>query len=136
MAYSDDEAETWSEEEPGVFFSSPLSLMQVKKTGEYTVAIFNPIPEFTGRDCAHRVGKEPWGRPPLVCAVSRDDGKNHNGTSFDKLFYLEDDRKNGYCYPAVFDGGDYFLTAYYHSNDTGHCLDSTKIMKVECGELE
>ena len=136
MAYSDNDAETWSDVEPGLFFSSPLSPMQVKKTGDYTVAIFNPIPEFSGRDCAHKGGKEPWGRTPLVCAVSRDDGKNHDGTSFKEMVYLEDDRTNGYCYPSIFSGKDYFLTAYYHTNDTGFCLNSTKVLKVMHSELE
>ncbi|MBQ8815478.1 MAG: exo-alpha-sialidase [Lachnospiraceae bacterium] len=132
MAFSEDDGETWSDLEPGLFFSSPTSPMQVKRAGNRTLAVFNPIPEYCGRDRA----REPWGRTPLVCAVSTDDGKSHDGRSFGKLFYLEDDRTNGYCYPAIFAGEDYFLTAYYHSNDTGHCLDSTKILKVMYEELE
>lgn len=131
MAFSTDNGETWSEPEPGLYFSSPASPMQVKKAGGYTLAVFNPVPEYCGRNKE----KEPWGRTPLVCAVSADDGKSHDGESFDKLFYLEDDRSNGYCYPAIFAGADYFLAAYYHSNGTGWCLDSTKIVKVRLEEL-
>ena len=131
MAFSDDDGETWSEVEPGLFFSSPNSPMQVKKAGKYTLAVFNPIPDFCGRDRE----REPWSRTPLVCAVSRDDGRNHDGTSFDQLVYLEDDRTNGYCYPAIFAGDDYFLVTYYHTNNTGYCLNSTKILKVQFSEL-
>lgn len=132
LAFSKDDGENWSDPEPGLFFSSPASPMQVKKVGKYTLAVFNPVPEYCGRDKV----KEPWGRTPLVCAVSSSDGRTHDENSFEKLFYLEDDWNNGYCYPAIFDGGDYFLTAYYHSNGTGYCLNSTKVVKVRIEELE
>lgn len=132
MSFSENDGETWSAPVPGLFFSSPTSPMQVKKVGEYTLAIFNPVPEYCGRDKE----REPWGRTPLVCAVSTSDGNTHDEKSFKKLFYLENDWNDGYCYPAIFDGGDYFLTAYYHSNGTGHCLNSTKVVKVKFEELE
>lgn len=131
MAFSRDDGETWSELEPGTYFTSPASPMQVKKVGTYTVAVFNPIPWYCGRDTV----REPWGRTPIVCAVSTDDGKSHNAESFSRLFYLEDDYSNSYCYPAIFEGNKYFLAAYYHSNDSGYALDSTKIIKVEYTEL-
>ena len=48
---------------------------------------------------------------------------------------IEDDPKNGYCYPTVFDGGDYLLVGYYHSNGSGVPLNSNKIVKVLKSEL-
>lgn len=126
MAWSSDEGETWSDPEPSRFFTGPGSPLSVKRVEEYTVAVFNPVPAFCGQDRK----THPWGRTPLVCAVSTDDGR-----TFDKLFYFEDNLKDGYCYTALFPGKDYFLAAYYHSNGTGWCLDSTKMIKVSLDEL-
>ena len=63
-------------------------------------------------------------------AISEDGGK-----TFSEGFLLEDDPANAYCYPAIFEGDDYFLTAYYHSNDSGVCLSSCKLTKVMYAEL-
>ena len=52
------------------------------------------------------------------------------------MFYIEDDLDNGYCYPAIFEGENSFLVAYYHSNNTDVCLNSTKIIKVMYDEIE
>lgn len=120
-----DSCENWTEPKPNRFFTSPASPMLMKRFGQLTLAVFNPIPSYTGRDPA-----EPWGRTPLIMAVSTNDGK-----SFEKLFCLEDDPKNGYCYPAVFDGGDYLLIGYYHSNNSGIPLNSNKIIKIQKSEL-
>lgn len=51
------------------------------------------------------------------------------------LFYPEDDLKNGYCCPAILEGEDYLLAAYYHSNNSGICLNSTKLVKVMYEEI-
>ena len=128
-AYSSDNGESWTLPEPDVRFSSPCSPMLVKYCCDKTVAIFNPIPEHVLRDD----DAEFWGRTPYVIAVSDD-----NGVSFtkEKLFYLEDDLNNGYCYPAVYDGGDYALVAYYHSNGSDCCLNSNKIIKINKDELD
>lgn len=125
--FSSDLGESWSTPKPNMFFSSPLSPMLVKDCGDLTVAIFNPIPEYKTRNEA-----EPWGRTPYVMAVSTDRAKTF---SDDKLYYIEDDLSNGYCYPAIIEGKDYFLAAYYHSNNTGVCLNSTKIIKVMYSEI-
>lgn len=132
MAFSRDDGETWTDIEPAFFFTSPPSPLSVKRAGKYTVAIFNPTPKFTARD----ENRGPWGRSPLVCAVSTDDGIHHDGKSFDKVFFLEDSLSDSYCYPAIFAGEDYFLTAYYHSGGSGWCLSSTKVVKVRFDELE
>ena len=126
--FSDDGGISWTQPKPNMFFSSPCSPMLVKDCGEYTVAIFNPEPEH-----ALRPESEPWGRTPYALAVSTDRAKTFTK---EKLFYLEDDRANGYCYPAIIECEGGFLAAYYHSNGTGICLNSTKIVKVMYEELE
>ena len=125
---SDDNGESWSVPQPDLFFSSPCSPMLVKACGKYTVAVFNPEPEHLLRN-----ESEPWGRTPYVIAVSTDGGK-----TFDKqnVFYIEDDRSNGYCYPAIIEVENGFLVAYYHSNGTDVCLNSTKMIKITYSELE
>lgn len=123
--FSDDECVTWTVPGPNKFFTSPASPLLMKPAGTQTVAIFNPTPVYTGRDC-----EGTWGRTPFVMAVSEDDGKTFPG-----LFYLEDDPKNGYCYPSFFDGGDYYLVGYYHSNNSGVPLNSNKIVKIMKSEL-
>lgn len=106
--------------------------MSVKKLGDHTVAVFNPIPVFTGRNPE----RGPWGRSPLICAVSSNDGITHDAESFDKIFYLEDDLADSYCYTALFAGEDYFLAAHYHSNGSGWCLSNAKMVKVFFDELK
>lgn len=123
--FSKDDGASWSVPQPSEFFTSPDSPMQMKRVGKYTVAVWNPIPNYTGRAM-----EGTGGRTPYVCAVSEDDGK-----TFPKLFYIEDDLSNGYCYPAILEGDDYFLVAYYHSNNSGYCLNCNKIVKVMLEEL-
>lgn len=124
-----DNGKSWTTPHPKKFFTSPLSPMSMKRVcGDKVVAVFNPIPSYTTRELTDT---RTWGRTPYVCAVSADDGNK-----FDKIFVLEDDDKNGYCYAAIFDGGDYFLVAYYHSNNSEGCLNSNKMIKVRKEELE
>lgn len=127
QSFSEDNGETWSAPEPNLFFSSPCSPMSVKKLSDFSVAVFNPIPEHILRDDE----KEFWGRTPYVLATSKD------GQSFSQeyLYYLEDDPNNGYCYPAIYDGDDYFLVAYYHSNNSDCCLNCNKIIKIMYDEI-
>ena len=126
-SFSSDNGITWTKPEPNLFFSSPCSPMLVKDCGDITVAVFNPVPEHIMRE-----ENDLWGRTPYVMAVSKYKGKTF---SRENLFYIEDDLNNGYCYPAVFDGGDYMLLAYYHSNNSGICLNSTKMIKIMYDEL-
>ncbi len=127
-SFSYDNGESWSEPCPNTFFSSPCSPMLVKEYNNLTFAIFNPIPEHILRDDE----KEFWGRTPYVMAISRDNGKTFTQ---DNLFYIEDDLTNGYCYPATIETSTGFLVAYYHSNNTDCCLNSTKIVKITYNEL-
>lgn len=141
--FSSDSGLTWSFPQPSEVFTSPISPMTVKKVGKYTLAILNPVARTMIMDYDVSIlGKNSrsWGRTPLVCAVSTDDGKNFkkhfDNKSKEKVFYIEDDPDNGYCYTSVFEGTDYFLLAYYHSNDSGLVLNSNKIVKVYLDELE
>lgn len=125
--FSDDNGENWTNPSPNRFFSSPDSPLLMKKAGRFTVAVFNPIPNYTTRPNADG---NTWGRTPLVCAVSEDDGIN-----FDRIFAVEDDPENGFCYPAIIEGEDYFLISYYHSNNTESPLTSCKIKKIMFDEI-
>lgn len=126
--FSDDNGKTWTQPSPNTFFTSPDSPLLMKNVGRFTVAVFNPIPNYTTRPNADG---NTWGRTPLVCAVSEDDGN-----SFKKIFALEDDPENGFCYPAIIEGDDYFLVSYYHSNNTESPLTSCKIIKIMYNEIK
>lgn len=126
-SFSEDGGETWTEARPNFFFSSPDSPMLVKRVEDLTVAVFNPIPNYNGRDRART-----WGRTPYVLAVSDDDGKTFRQ---DRMFYVEDDLTNGYCYPSMLPVEGGLLLAYYHSNDSGICLNGTKVVKIMLEEL-
>lgn len=144
QCFSNDGGVSWSEIVPCFRFTSPDSPMQVRTVGGYTVAVFNPL----SYNCL-REDKECWKSPkrtPYVCAVSGDGGLSfidmfetfRNG-GFDEFveacYLLEDDRSNSYCYPAILEVEDGFIVAYYHSNNTDVCLNSTKIIKVRFDEL-
>ena len=127
--FSEDNGETWTEPSPNRFFSSPDAPLLMKRAGEFTLAVFNPIPNYTTRPNADG---NVWGRTPLVCAVSEDDGKTF---SLDRIFALEDEPNNGYCYPAIIEGKDYFLVSYYHSNNNECPLTCCKMLKVMYDEI-
>ena len=137
QTFSFDGGKTFETPTPNEYFRSPVSPMKVKKVGKYTVAVYNPLPNDENAPI--------WGsnaRTPLVIATCKEDGesltyKTVDHKTFEKnCYYLEDDKNNYYCYPAIceVDGG--FLVAYYHSNGTEISLNSTKITKVLFSELE
>jgi hypothetical protein len=145
QSFSSDGGETWSTPAPNLHFTSPDSPMLVKRVGDCTLAIFNPI----GYNCLNNLFEE-WNSPkrtPYVCAVSRNGGLSFdpgaktfaNGNLADftaNCVLLEDDTSNSYCYPAVIETDNGFLVAYYHSNGSRVCLNCTKIKKVTFKELE
>ncbi len=133
--YSTDGGVTWSTPTPMEYFKSPLSPMVMKHVGDYTVAVYNPEPIhvlavrpqlYVTHNCTLLTD-----RTPLVISVSEDGGE-----SFTRLFVLEDDPYSYFCYPAIFDGGDYLLVSYYHSNRTEAVLSSSKTVKIMKEELK
>ena len=144
QSFSEDRGKTWTPPTPNFHFTSPDSPMRVKRTGNMTVAVFNPKP-FT---CV-RTDTEVWNSPkrtPLVCAVSFDDGHSFDSTGktfsnghlldfTSNCYLLEDDETNSYCYPAVIGVKDGFLVSYYHSNGTPICLNSSRVVKVFFNEI-
>jgi hypothetical protein len=144
QSFSKDNGINWSTPAPNFCFTSPDAPMRVKKVGEYTVAAFNPF----GFNCINP-NTEEWGSPkrtPLLLAVSKDDGRSFDTTGktpangvmksfMENLYYIEDDRSDSYCYPAIIGTKDGLLVSYYHSNGTGICLNSMKIVKIKFDEL-
>ena len=132
---SNDRGATWTTPKPNRFFSSPDAPMLIKRimNGKALAAIFNPIPRYNTRNenTNDRELKDNWGRTPFIMALSFDDGN-----TFTKKYFIEDDLSNGYCYPSIFDGGDYMLVGYYHSNGTGIPLNSNKMIKIMYSELD
>ena len=139
QSFSKDGGISWETPHSNGYFPSPVSPMKIKKVGDFTVSVFNPYPPNKGE------APSVWGsavRTPLAIAVSKDDGrsltyKTINFENFNRNFYyLEDDRSNYYCYPAICEVKDGFLVAYYHSNNTEFSLNSAKITKVLFSELD
>ena len=145
QSFSLDNGLTWSKPSPNFHFTSPESPMLIKNIGEYTLAVFNPVPY----NCVNP-NTEVWGsarRTPYVLAISKNGGYDllckdivSNNGGFKEFnnhcFLLEDDTANSYCYPALLEVEGGFLVAYYHSNNTPIALNSAKIKKVLFSELE
>ncbi len=140
-SHSADGGVSWDPVEPNFCFTSPESPMRVKRVGPYVAAVFNPI----AISCL-RENIEIWGRTPIVCALSADDGHSFSDRGIggisggrqefaEHCFLLETDRRNGYCYPSIQETKDGFLVSYYHSNGTPVCLNSSKIVKVRFNEI-
>jgi len=144
QSYSTDGGKTMPASYPNFCFTTPDAPMRAKKCGGYLTAVFNPLPYSCASDAPTN-----WSSPrrtPLVCAISKNDGDSFalDGRTFiegsfrefaDNCYLLEDDRTNTYCYPAIHPISDGFLVHYYHSNGSGHNLNSAKIVKVAYSEL-
>lgn len=145
---SEDGGVTWSSPEPNLCFPSAESPMRVKTVGDFVVAISNPASYGVARPLLEK--REGWGSPrrtPLVCAFDTEDGRSFsrrgicvNGDYLkqivDQTVCLEDDPEDSYCYPAIQEVEGGFLVAYYHSNGSDFCLNSTKMIKIAYEELE
>lgn len=138
ICVSEDGGESFSTPEPSPFFTSPCSPMHMRHlTDGRTVAVWNPLPPTPLKDYSFMSCGE---RSPLALAVVNGKGEKFLGPFFfsvkAKVFLLEDDPKEVYCYPAVFEGEDYLLCSYFHSFGTGFPLSATVIKKVLRSELE
>ncbi len=129
-SFSVDGGVHWSVAQPSRFSApcSPLEIVRNPKD-DALYAVWNPIPNYVGREQS-RAG---WGRTPLVCAISQDDGG-----SWSEPTVLADDPEHGYCYPAVFFTEDGCMMVAYCSGGTesGICLAQLSIQKVPVESLK
>ena len=128
--FSMDNGETWTASQPSRF-SSPCSPLSMKRDGNGTLyAVWNPIPEYTGRE--KKTGIFTGGRTPLVLAVSTD-----NGQTFTEEAAFETEEDHGYCYCAIHFLEDGMLLAYNGGGpEDGSCLSRIKIRRILWSELE
>ncbi|MGN1069587.1 MAG: exo-alpha-sialidase, partial [Candidatus Fimadaptatus sp.] len=84
--------------------------------------IWNPTPNYNGREQVPGMG----GRTPLVMASSTDDGRTWSAPRT-----LEDDRRAGFCYPAMFFLPDGQALAAYcaGTEEDGSCLCRLRMRK-------
>ena len=109
-------------------FTSPPSPMQMKfMSGAYYV-IYNPIPNYNGRENVSKT----WGRTPFVMRKSKD------CETFGVLNIIEDDKARGYCYPAMLECNDgNMLIAYCRGNaEDGNTLCRLGIAKIDISTVE
>ena len=126
--FSIDGGTSWTTPMPSRFMS-PCSPISVKRLpgNEGLFAVWNPVPANSTVENTN----PGWGRTPLVCAVSRDDGK-----TWGKYKVLEDDEKRGFCYVAIHFIKDNVLLAYCAGGiDDGICLSRERVRKIPMQEL-
>jgi len=93
-SYSEDGGETWSEAKPSDLISplSPASIKRIPETGDLFV-VYN---DRSGRFPIIENGNPYQNRTPLVCAISKDEGKR-----WEKHFLIEDDPDGRFCYTSI-----------------------------------
>ncbi|MCI9594030.1 MAG: exo-alpha-sialidase [Lachnospiraceae bacterium] len=127
--YSFDNGETWTTAQPSRFTSpnSPLSMKRNKNGWIY--AVWNPIPEYNGRD---KTAIFTGGRTPYMLAVSKDNGK-----TFSEGLIFEDDKNSGYCYCSILFTEEAVLLGYNAGGpEDGSCLAKARIRRIPYRELE
>ena len=137
-SFSEDYGQTWTTPKPSSKFFSALAPMHLRPLDENSaVAVYNPIPYYPGMA---EPGGEQSKRTPLIAVVLKGEGYQLERPFLDtkqiKAFALEDDKNNAFCYATTLAGKDYFLCAYYHSNNTKSFLSSCKITKVSFADIE
>ena len=127
--FSDDRGSTWTDAEPSAFISpcSPMSIKRIPGTGDL-VAVWN---DRLGRFKAKPAADSSWGRTPLVCAVSSDEG-----TTWRHHRRLETDPTRGYCYTAIHFTTDAMLLGYCAGGGSdGMVLDTLRVRRMPIKEL-
>lgn len=130
QTFSEDYGITWTRCEPSNFTSpnSPLSMKKDRKGN--LAAIWNPIPEYNGRNPVTKYFL--GGRCPLVIAFSNDNGK-----TFSEPMVFESDLSRGYCYCSIYFTEEYMLLAYCAGGvEDKSCLARCRIRKVPLDTLE
>jgi hypothetical protein len=128
-ALSSDGGLTWTEPRPSPFVSpcSPMSVKRIPETG-HLLAVWN---DHSGHFQTPRAQPISWGRTPLVCATSLDDG-----ATFGHQLLLEKSPTHGYCYTAIHALDDAVLLAYTAGGkSTRMVLDTLRIRRIPLQEL-
>lgn len=128
--FSLDGGDTWTASQPSRFTSPNSPLCMKRGPGGRLYAVWNPIPEYNGRDQVE--GVFTGGRTPLVIAASEDDGK-----TFSEPIAFEWDNGRGYCYCAMYFTQDALLMAYCCGGKIEmSCLAQTRIRRVNLAQLD
>lgn len=127
--FSYDNGEHWTAPQPSRF-TSPNSPLSMKRDASGRIyAIWNPIPQYNGREIA---GHFTGGRTPFVIAVSDD-----NGITFTEPVIFEDDELSGYCYCAIYFTEDKMLLSYCAGGaEDGSCLSKTRLRGIQMEQLK
>lgn len=122
--FSLDNGEHWTPPQPSRF-TSPNSPLSMKRDASGRIyAIWNPIPEYNGRQQPEYFT---GGRTPYVIAVSDDNGK-----TFSEPVAFEDDETCGYCYCAIYFTKDKMLLSYCAGGaEERSCLAKTRLRGIQ-----
>jgi sialidase-1 len=127
-SFSFDGGESWTQPAPSRF-TGPCSPLCAKRMPDGRIlAVWNPIPQYPTRERK----AWSWGRTPLACAVSADDGA---GWSAPRL--VEDGADNGgYCYTAIHFEPDAALLAYCAGGEADRiCLARLRMRRIPYAEF-
>jgi hypothetical protein len=128
--FSDDRGMTWTQAKPSKFISpcSPMSVKRIPRTGDL-LAVWNDHSE---RFKVPKSKPSSWGRTPLVCAISKDEGKTWRHHQM-----LEKAPDHGFCYTAIhFTDDDAVLLAYCAGGaSTKLVLDRLRMRRITVESL-
>lgn len=127
-SFSHDGGDSWTQSAPSRF-TAPASPLCAKRMPDGRIlAVWNPAPNHLTRE----LGKWSWGRTPLACAVSADDG----GSWTEPRLVEDGSDGGGYCYTAVHFEKDAALLAYCAGGEADHtCLARLRLRRIPYGEL-
>ncbi|MGB9641934.1 MAG: sialidase family protein [Candidatus Ratteibacteria bacterium] len=128
-SFSDDIGQTWSDPVPSQFVTpcSPMQVKRIPKTG-HLLAVWN---DHSGIFKTEKPKPISWGRTPLVCAISEDEGK-----TWKQHKLLEDSPEHGFCYPAVHFTEEAVLILYCAGGITSKIpLDTIRMRRILLADL-
>jgi len=125
---SRDGGETWSQAAPTRFTSPTSPLCARRMRDGRLLAVWNPVPKHQTQE----LKAWSWGRTPLACAVSGDDGLSWGAPRL-----VEDGEDGGgYCYTAIHCEPDAVLLAYCAGREEDKsCLARLRMRRIPVGDL-